>query len=367
MRIDNQWEKIHRWLSAPDPSLNYNEARNKWQAATGTWFIKSKQFSDWKTNTDSLLWLHGIPGCGKTVLSSTIVGDVLHQCDSDPGLAVVYFYFDFNDTEKQCHDKMIRSLITYIHTQFSLHCSSTPQALKLLFSSCRNGGQQPTVNALLTTLKQIIEEFNETFIILDALDECKERQDMLGDIEEIIKWKLGKLHMLVTSRREKGIEESLESLVDEQQKICIQSTLINDDICLYVHERLQTDKGLSRWRNQLKVQQEIEKTLLEKADGMFRWVVCQLDALRKCLNLPMLQKVLLSLPKTLDDTHARRLCNIDEDYSQYALKILQWLTYSARPLQIEEVAEVIPIDIEGFPQFDPERRLPEPQDILSIC
>ena len=69
----------------------------------------------------------------------------------------------------------------------------------------------------------------------------------------------------------------------------------------------------------------------------------------------------------MDDTYIRILCNIDEDYQQCAIKILQWLTYSARPLELEEVAEVIAIDVEGEPRFDLDRRFPEPQDILTIC
>jgi hypothetical protein len=51
----------------------------------------------------------------------------------------------------------------------------------------------------------------------------------------------------------------------------------------------------------------------------------------------------------LDDTYARILCNIDEEYSQDAFKILQWLAYSARPLRIKEVAEVIAVEIDDDP------------------
>jgi hypothetical protein len=73
------------------------------------------------------------------------------------------------------------------------------------------------------------------------------------------------------------------------------------------------------------------------------------------------------LLKTLDGTYARILGNINEEYSQDVLKILQWLAYSARPLSIEEVAKVIAIIVEGDPRFDPELRLPEPRDILTMC
>ena len=46
---------------------------------------------------------------------------------------------------------------------------------------------------------------------------------------------------------------------------------------------------------------------------------------------------------------------------------LQWMAYAARPVQIKEVADVIAVALERDPQFDPERRLPEPRDLLIIC
>lgn len=85
------------------------------------------------------------------------------------------------------------------------------------------------------------------------------------------------------------------------------------------------------------------------------------------LNLNGLRRELTSLPKTLDDTYTRILCHIDEDHYQYALKILQWLTYSARPLHLEEIAKIIAIDIEGSFRFDLAHRFPESRDILTIC
>jgi len=81
----------------------------------------------------------------------------------------------------------------------------------------------------------------------------------------------------------------------------------------------------------------------------------------------MLRKTLASLPKTLDDTYARILRNIEEDYVEYVLKILQWLTFSNRLLQVKELAEVLAVDVEADPRFDPDRRLTEPKDILDMC
>jgi ankyrin repeat domain-containing protein 50 len=99
----------------------------------------------------------------------------------------------------------------------------------------------------------------------------------------------------------------------------------------------------------------------------FRWVVCQLDSLRKCLNLKKLRDELKALPKPLDETYERVLSRINDDgYSTEALTILKWLCFSVRPLRIAEMGEVLAIDLDSC-QFDPEQRFLEPQDILKVC
>jgi hypothetical protein len=48
-------------------------------------------------NRKSFLWLYGIAGCGKTILTSTAIEDAIGYCQSNTGSAIAYFYFDFND------------------------------------------------------------------------------------------------------------------------------------------------------------------------------------------------------------------------------------------------------------------------------
>ncbi|KAI1580556.1 Ank-2 multi-domain protein [Pyrenophora tritici-repentis] len=103
------------------------------------------------------------------------------------------------------------------------------------------------------------------------------------------------------------------------------------------------------------------------ARGMFRWAVCQLDTLGKCCNRAMLRKSLATLPRTLDQTYDRILSAISEEYSEYAMRILQWLTFSERPLSVEEIAEVVAIDVARDPAFDRDEVLEDPLEALDIC
>jgi hypothetical protein len=66
---------------------------------------------------------------------------------------------------------------------------------------------QPTSDTLLLALQQMIREFGETYIIVDALDECKDREELLEGIRTIASWELKSFTYFVTSQREKGIKE----------------------------------------------------------------------------------------------------------------------------------------------------------------
>jgi hypothetical protein len=81
----------------------------------------------------------------------------------------------------------------------------------------------------------------------------------------------------------------------------------------------------------------------------------------------MLRKSLASLPRTLDQTYDRILSTISEEYSKYAMRILQWLTFSARLLSVEEIAEVVAIDVARDPAFDRDEVLEDPLEVLDIC
>ena len=120
----------------------------------------------------------------------------------------------------------------------------------------------------MNTLHQMIVTLRDTYIILDALDECDNRNDLLTSLEQIISWKDVNLHTIVTSRKEYDIEEILASLTDTEKRISIQSKLVDADIRTYVHDRLQIDRKLSKWQKMPKIQSEIEDTLIRKAGGM---------------------------------------------------------------------------------------------------
>ncbi len=168
--VDRTLLEIRQWLSPPDPFPDYQKALKQRHNHTGGWLVESERFVKWKTDSSSVLWLFGIPGCGKTILSSTVIENITQECYADSSKAVAFYYFKFNDSLKQVPELMIKSLIC----QLLQRCSKMPGAVESMFCAHERGRRQPTLDALLEALRELIQGLPISYVVLDALDECND-------------------------------------------------------------------------------------------------------------------------------------------------------------------------------------------------
>ena len=102
-----------------------------------------------------------------------------------------------------------------------------------------------------------------------------------------------------------------------------------------------------------------------RTSSRFRWVVCQIEVLKRCLKPSVLRNALRSLPETLDETYDRILLNIPPEYEREAYLALQYLAVAPCSVSVADVAEAVAIDRECH-TFDPEDRLADPFDIVEV-
>ena len=104
----------------------------------------------------------------------------------------------------------------------------------------------------------------------------------------------------------------------------------------------------------------------------FRWVFCQLETLRHCFP-PNLRQFLNELPESLDETYERILRGINKAQREDARRLLQCLTVAARPLRVEELAELLAFDFQatserGIPTLKENWRWKDQEGaVLSTC
>lgn len=272
--------------------------------------------------------------------------------------SVIYFYFDFQMREKQLVQHLLSSMVVQLNRN-----DQTFKVLEAFYDSHSRGSMRPTLQDLRSVIRQMIDRSSRVFLVIDALDECEDRKVLLESLEYLRSWNQGNIHTLVTSRRETDIEASVAFIATED--ISLEESVVQGDILCFVQHQLLHDAKLSRWPES--VREEIQSALLAGAQGMFRWVECQIYAIRGCMKLDLLRKTLKSLPKTLDDTYTRMLSSIPEEYVEDARRILSCLICSFHPLGIEEIADTVAITAHGETFYDVDTRLLDPRDILTIC
>ena len=269
--------------------------------------------------------------------------------------ALAYYYFDFTNDVKTKTLSCLRSIILQLAKQ-----TAGTMSLEALQKTYPMG--TPPAQEFLGVLKSLISQCNRVYIVVDALDECTDQEDLFDLLNSIRDWELECLSILVTSRDEPDIRECVDPTAE--QEILLNNSGIDNDIRSFIVETLRKDKKLRAWTELFS---EIEEALTNGAQGMFRWVDCQMQTLRRCSSRADVRKALEDLPETLDKTYERILRNIHPNLREYAFRLLQWLCIAESPIDIENVMDAFAASMGEEPHFDPDARFVSSDKVLALC
>ena len=194
------------------------------------------------------------------LLSSSIVNKLSQK---NPPFGIAYFFFDGRDSQNalQLHENLIRSLIS----QFSHQRGGIPTELADLYKRCGDH-QQPSLNQLQDVLRNILDGFLHTYIAIDALDECADREETLIWVNELVSGTdqpAENLHLIVTSRPEPDIKEVFEAL--DPHSIDVVEATTKQDIMKYL--KLQMKSKFKKCDESTR--EKIESALKERAEGSY--------------------------------------------------------------------------------------------------
>lgn len=167
---------------------------------TGKWLLDHQVVRKWFSSSASeILWLHGIPGSGKSSLVSVVVERLIAESTKSPSSHPVYFYCNRNPAEKERADPthILRSLLKQLSTK------ALPSCVVDKFNRERSL-QSLDLGATVDLIKAIIETRTITYIVLDALDECDAalRDDLTASLETILQESQSLVKIFVSSRND---------------------------------------------------------------------------------------------------------------------------------------------------------------------
>ncbi|KAK0431470.1 hypothetical protein EV421DRAFT_2090121 [Armillaria borealis] len=340
LRVQN----VVNWLEPLNSRAKLREVRERRQLGTCEWLLSHPRFASWYSS-GSFLWMNGIPGNGKTLLASFVIDHLKERVTSDE--IVLFAFADFQDARSTDVVVLLRTLLA----QLLDHCKpedfvEDPDFAELEKTVQRHHADRPKfLQYLVELLGKASAPWKRVFVVIDALDECMQgkRRESIAAIRDLASAG-SNISILVTSRAEQDIVDVLSSvptisLVNETWRV-------KDDIRRFIEEKMN-NSDLSLARLPEPVRARISSTLLEKANGMFRLVDCQLQSLAEVDFENDIDEILRNLPADLNSM-CERIFQRVKSKGERAVKIVQhtlwWLVGSHRQLRLEELMEAVMVE-----------------------
>ncbi|KAJ7266734.1 ankyrin repeat domain-containing protein [Mycena rebaudengoi] len=318
-------KKIIEWISLLNFFQRHDDISFARQEGMGIWLLEEAKFKDW-VGAGAIFWCYGMPGAGKTVLSSAVV-DYLREKPPSPNVGVACAYLNHKEMDMQSPENILAGLFDEMHA----------------------------------ILSSTVADYSKVYLVIDALDEYPEtkRHMLLKHLAAL----RPNINLLFTSRPHITPEMFFPNIP------ALEIRATEQDIHRYLDAEIQNSFRLSKHvQSRPELRQEIESQIIGNVDGMFLLAKLQIDSLTTRNTIKAVREALKSLPTDLEHTYKEAMDRIESQSKEdrnIAKKILIWIANAKRPLSVAELREAIAIE-PGTKTLDRDGLL-DPNIFLSVC
>ncbi|KAE8386051.1 hypothetical protein BDV23DRAFT_9169 [Aspergillus alliaceus] len=297
----------------------------------------------WDSCCNDLLWISADPGCGKSVLSKSLIDNDLQECSST--ISICYFFFKDNDEQ----NSLAAALCAILHQLFS----QQPSLLRHAVPSWEKNGdklKQETGELWRILLAVTSDPASlNTICVLDALDECRpeDQNQLIQRLKDFhsqtsLPTQKNWLKFLVTSRPYDDIQNSFKSITDLVPHIHLQGEQENDqihrEIDLVVKVKVKELAETSGLPDD--VEQRIEDQLLQMQHRTYLWLYLAIDDIRTTFrdSLRPAKELIQPVPSSVNAAYEKILNRVPPGQTGTVKKILRIIVSARRPLTIEEMS-----------------------------
>ncbi|KAF5627704.1 het-E-1 heterokaryon incompatibility protein [Fusarium sp. NRRL 25303] len=322
------------------------------------WILKSDAYEKFISDPSSrVLWIHGPPGKGKTMLLCGIIDGLKKSPKS-----ISFFLCQGNVKEEDLSSDiavmrgLIYVLLEHQPSLISPLRESYDKQKDRLFNSINSS------ELLRDVLTKMLRDpcLHDTILILDALYECNiNRSKLTNLIVELSKSSSTK--WIVSSRNWPEIHQELAAAMGlvslDLEK---EHESVSQAVKLYISKKVD-DLARTKWQNDLELKEKVFDYLQSHADDTFLWValVCERLAnsgIRKCLVM----EELVRFPTSLTALYQVMMDRITDSSEADRLKqVLALVCVVYRPLTSAE----IPTFVESMDDYDEH----DVEDAIASC
>ncbi|KFY47129.1 hypothetical protein V494_00150 [Pseudogymnoascus sp. VKM F-4513 (FW-928)] len=358
---DQGRQTVLNWLTPIDFATQQSDFISRREAETGQWLLKSAEFQEWVETNQQVLFCPGIPGAGKTILSSIVVDYLYANFQKDTNTGIAYLYCNFRRQDEQNAEGLLASLLK----QLAQGLYPLPESVKSLYDNHKEKRTRPTFNEISSTLQSVAALYSRSFIVVDALDECQTsggcRTKLLTEIFAL-QAKSG-ANIFATSRFIPEVDVSFKT----SMRLEIRAS--DHDVQRYLDGHM-SELSTCVLRS-LVLQSEIKAEIIKAVNGMFLLAQLHFDSLKDKKSPKAIRTALKDLSTGNDayddaynDAMERIEGQLDGD-EKLAKQVLSWITCASRPLTTVELAHALGVEL-GELEFDKENLSPI-EDIVSVC
>ncbi|KAJ9419395.1 hypothetical protein FOXG_06622 [Fusarium oxysporum f. sp. lycopersici 4287] len=358
-------QKILNWLTAIDYTLQHNDFISQREEGTGHWLLESTAFQEWLETSTETLFALGMPGAGKTILTSIVVDELFKRYSDDDTIGIAYIYCNFQRTHEQKATDLLASLLK----QLAQRRPTLPDSVGKMYKRHHRYQTRPLFDEISTTLQSVSTLYSRVFIVIDALDECQAsggcRSRLLNGIFDL--QENSKAKIFATSRDIPEISEKFR----KRRSLEIEIYAHDVDVHRYLDGnmfQMQYSVGCNP-----ELEREIKTRITQSARGMFLLAQLLFDSLVGAKSPPDVRAALANLPTGTDvDIYDRvykdamvRIEGQAKLQTKAAKQVLSWIVNAKRPLTTLELQHALAVDPTVL-NLDTDR-LPQIEHMLSVC
>ncbi|RPB18295.1 hypothetical protein L211DRAFT_124964 [Terfezia boudieri ATCC MYA-4762] len=367
---DDRILELFTLLTPLEPLKRHQDVKMIRTKNAAAWLLSSESFCNWRdSNTIPIedcirvFCCFGIPGAGKTVISSVVIDELYSQIHKYPRIGIACLYADYKDQNNQI---LVHILGSFLRQLLTTAQETIPKELIDMLAKIKQQGRKVATEDILALLRIRLQQLKRAFICIDAVDELapKVQQQLLDVLKE-----LGTNHnntrFFITGREhvENEVKKRLQAM--QQHKIVISAT--RQDIEEFLRQQIGDDLDADAMDEAL--QKKIIEAIIGKSQGMFLLPALHIKMILGMTTKSKRRKALETLPTDLYDSFKGVITRIRECLSksqaELGMRVLMWLHFAYRPLKLAELQHALAVE-KGDTEFDAEN-IPSRKALLDCC